>query len=202
MNKPATQILEPELDLLERVLLRDGRAWNDLLRRYRPMVYRCITKVTSRLGNHLCENDVDEIFSDFCFNLLRNDLRKLRAFDPDRNVRLSTWLGLLAINTAYDFLRRRSRRPLLDRMEQAPEPPSPAHGPLEQLLAKERMHRLADLLGDLSERDRCFVRLYYLQGQEADAVARKMNISVKTVYTKKHKISRRLGRLAEARLAA
>ena len=33
-------------DLLKCVLRNDARGWNELVRRYRPLIYRCITKVT------------------------------------------------------------------------------------------------------------------------------------------------------------
>src|SRR5262245_37133034 len=33
-------------ELLKCVLRNDARAWSELVRRYRPLIYRCITKVT------------------------------------------------------------------------------------------------------------------------------------------------------------
>ncbi|MFH2005142.1 MAG: sigma-70 family RNA polymerase sigma factor [bacterium] len=194
---------ESDFDLLSRVLDHQSDAWSELLRRYRALMFRCITKATSRVGAYLCQDDQDEIFCELCMNLLRDDMRKLRAYDPTRGVKLSTWLGLLAINTAYDHLRRRSRFPVLAPGEDpAPERPSDLPGPLDLLLSKERQSFLGDLVGHLSARDRDFVRLYFEKGLDAERVALTMNISVKTVYTKKHKISARLVRMAELQLAA
>jgi RNA polymerase sigma-70 factor (ECF subfamily) len=186
------------------VLDADPAAWTELLRRYRSLVYRCITKAISRSGAWLCEDDHDEVYCEFCLNLLRNDMKKLRAYDPERGVKLSSWLGLLAINTAYDCLRKRARYPLLAPDEQTrPEPAAEQPGPLEDLLVQERRQALARLVRGLSARDRDFVHLYYQRGLEADHVAAVMGISVKTVYTKKHKIRARLTALAaEDRLAA
>jgi DNA-directed RNA polymerase specialized sigma24 family protein len=39
-------------------------------------------------------------------------MHKVRAFDPERGNRFSSWMGLLAINASYDFLRTLKRRPL------------------------------------------------------------------------------------------
>ena len=36
--------------LLRRVLRSDERAWNELVRRYRSLIFRCITKVTSKFA--------------------------------------------------------------------------------------------------------------------------------------------------------
>ena len=189
---------ETDIALLGRVLDGENSAWQELLRRYRGLVYRCISKATGRVGAQLCEDDQDEIFAEFCMNLLRKDMKKLRAFDPDRGVKLSTWLGLLAINTAYDCLRKRSRYPLLASGDQpTAEPAGEQPSPLDDLLGKERRQTLGRLVAHLSARDRNFVHLYYGQGLEAENVADEMRISVKTVYTKKHKIRARLVQLAQ-----
>jgi len=195
---------ESDVRLLDRVLAGENSAWTELLRRYRALVFRCISKATGRVGAQLCEDDQDEIFAEFCMNLLRQDMKKLRAYDPDRGVKLSTWLGLLAINTAYDCLRKRARYPLLASGDQPPpEPAGDSPSPLDDLLGQERRQTLGRLVGHLSARDRDFVHLYFGQGLEAENVADEMRISVKTVYTKKHKIRARLVQLAEAeRIAA
>ena len=67
-----------------------------------------------------------------------NDMRKLRAYDPARGAKLGSWLGLLAINTAYDYLRQTSRRPLLDRIDGSPERAGDGPSALDDLLEKER----------------------------------------------------------------
>src|SRR5437868_11811632 len=105
--------------LLEQVLVKDRDAWNELVRRYRSLIFRCITKVAAKYDAVLSNEDANEIFGDMCFNVLRDNMRKLRAYDPARGAKLGSWLGLLSINTAYDYLRATSRRPMLDKMEKA-----------------------------------------------------------------------------------
>jgi RNA polymerase sigma-70 factor (ECF subfamily) len=183
--------------LLEAVLARDEDAWIELMRRYRALVFRCITKVAARYDAVLSNDDVNEIFGDMCFNLLRGDMRKLRLYDPARGAKLGSWLGLLAINTAYDYLRQTTRRPLLDRLENAPERPGESPSALDDLLEKERWRYLNHLLADFSARDRRFVELYYGHGLLAEEVAVAMGISVKTVYSKKNKLRTKLLALAE-----
>src|SRR6185503_1930173 len=97
---------------------------------------------------------VNEIFGDMCCGLLRDDLHKLRAYDPARGAKLGSWLGLLAINSAYDYLRQTSRRPLLDKLDRAPDRASDGPSALDRLLEKERWGYLNHLLADFSERDR------------------------------------------------
>jgi RNA polymerase sigma-70 factor (ECF subfamily) len=201
----ALKMMKPELDyrllsdgrLLQRVLDKDQVAWGELIRRFRGLVFRCINKVAGRYDAVLSSEDINEIFGDMCFNLLRDDMRKLRAYDPSRGAKLGSWLGLLAINTAYDYLRQTSRRPMLDRLDGAPERAGDAPSALDEILEKERWDYLKALLADFSERDRRFVELYYGAGLLPEQVAAAMGISVKTVYSKKNKLRSKLLALAE-----
>jgi RNA polymerase sigma-70 factor (ECF subfamily) len=195
---------KPELDyrvltddrLLHRVLRKDQVAWNELIRRFRGLVFRCITKVAAKYDAVLSNEDANEIFGDMCFNLLRDDMRKLRAYDPNRGAKLGSWLGLLAINTAYDYLRQTSRRPLLDRLDGTLDRAGDGPSALDAILEKERWGYLNALLADFSARDRRFVELYYVGGLLPEEVAAAMGISVKTVYSKKNKLRTKLLALA------
>jgi RNA polymerase sigma-70 factor (ECF subfamily) len=193
----ASYRLIPDGPLLEAVLAKDQVAWTELIRRYRALVFRCITKVAAKYDAVLSNEDANEIFGDMCFNLLRDDMRKLRAYDPARGAKLGSWLGLLAINTAYDYLRQTSRRPMLDRLDSAPERPGDGPNALDSLLEKERWGYLNHLLADFSAKDRRFVELYYGHGLLPEEVAAAMGISVKTVYSKKNKLRTKLLALAD-----
>jgi RNA polymerase sigma-70 factor (ECF subfamily) len=184
--------------LLEAVLGKDEVAWTELIRRYRALVFRCITKVAAKYDAVLSNEDANEIFGDMCFNLLRDNMRKLRAYDPARGAKLGSWLGLLAINTAYDYLRQTSRRPMLDRLDSAAERAGEGPNALDDLLEKERWGYLNGLLADFSAKDRRFVELYYGHGLLPEEVAIAMGISVKTVYSKKNKLRMKLLALARS----
>src|SRR5262245_45975912 len=182
--------------LLQAAMDRDERAWHELLRRYRPLIFRCILRVVKRYGALLSSEDVDEIFGDVCVSILHNDMHKLRAWDPDRGARLGSWLGLLAINVTHDHLRQLSRRPQIVRLEPPrdaeadpmADQPAPDPSALDRLLEKERRTILRRMLSGFSLRDRRFVELYYEAGLSPEEVAAQMGISVKTVYSKKNKV--------------
>ncbi len=204
MNDVRDLRLAPDQVILCAVLGRDEPAWHELLRRYRPLIFRCILRVCKRYGATVGNEDINEIFGDVCVNLLRDDMHKLRAYDPARGARLSSWLGLLAINAAHDFLRQSLRRPALVHLQPAdgqrsdPLSEQPAEGPsaLDRLIEEERRLLLDRLLSDFSTRDRHFVDLYFKSGLSPEEVAAEMGISVKTVYSKKNKVRMRLFQLA------
>jgi RNA polymerase sigma-70 factor, ECF subfamily len=64
--------------------------------------------------------------------------------------------------------------------------------PFEVTSELERAAIAQQTLADFSEKDRTFAALYFGEGMDPQDIADRMNISVKTVYSKKHKIQSRL----------
>lgn len=185
-------------ELLARLLDRNEVAWREFHRRYDRLVFKCIHKVTNRFHGVLCQDDLDDIYGQFLLNLTTRDMRRLRAFQPELGNKLGTWIGLLATNTAWDHLRRVSRRPYMSELSEADQLESDEESPIERMARAERWTLVNQALAEFSDKDQTFVQLYYVDGLDAETVAAEMNISVKTVYSKKHKIRSRL----EARLRA
>ena len=182
-------------ELLARVLRSEERGWRELVRRYKALIYRCVTKVTSKYAPNLSVADIDEVYAEVLMQLHRDDCHKLRLYDPARGTKLGSWIGMIAVNAAYDFLRGVARRPFLDQLDGALDPHQPCdRTPLDDLIDKERWDTFMGLLGEFSEKDRTFMVLYYARGMEAEEVAEEMRISLKTVYSKKHKIRAHLQR--------
>lgn len=181
-----------ETDLLSRMMLRDGTAWREFHRRYDRLIYRCIHKVTGRFPGSVTSEDVREIYAMFLLSLNKRDMHKLRSFDPERGNKLSSWVGMLATNCAWDYLRSVARQPQTTTLADAEQIGAIGESPYEDLLQKERWAVVNEVLRTFSSKDREFVRLYYMKGMEPEQIAEHMDISVKTVYSKKHKIRCRL----------
>jgi RNA polymerase sigma-70 factor (ECF subfamily) len=101
---------------------------------------------------------------------------------------------MLATNAAWDHLRRvarhsRSAKELVYKVEM-----KVGTDPLVALVAKETSEAIQQTLGQLSQKDQTLVQLLYVAGLPPEEIAVTMNISIKTVYTKKHKINTRLQR--------
>ncbi|MAQ13500.1 MAG: RNA polymerase subunit sigma [Sandaracinus sp.] len=188
-------------ELRGRMLLRDARAWREFHRRFDRLVYRCIHKVTGRFRRVVGEDDVQEIYAQFLLNLTARDMRKLRQFDPARGNKLGSWIGLLATNAAWDHLRSLSRRPQTTEIDAAHDLSCDDGDPYAAMADKERWELLNQALESFSKKDRTFVKLYFVEGLSPEEVAEVMDVSVKTVYSKKHKIRCRLEE-AVASLAA
>jgi RNA polymerase sigma-70 factor (ECF subfamily) len=158
--------------------------------------------VTSHFTSCIGPDEMMDIYAVFLSQLLANDMRKLRSFDPERGSRFGSWIGMLAINCAYDYLRALRREANLAPLSEAEDVFWDGLSPVDTLELKERARLVSDLLRDFSAKDREFMTLY-CEGLEAEEIADKMRISLKTVYSKKHKIQSRLEAMLEgSRMAA
>lgn len=181
-----------DVDLVHALIDNDPVAWRSFEARYAGLVQRCIGRVTRRFGSLVSADDLAEIYGQFVLSLLANDRKKLRSFDPSRGSRFSSWLGLLAINTAYDHLRSVRRRPRLEPLAETDDVRTDAPDPFDETLHREGRVRLGAVLSTFSERDQEFAELYFAAEMSPDEIADKLGISVKTVYSKRHKIQARL----------
>jgi len=185
-------LVEADRTLVSALMTGDRAAWRRFSQNYKRMLYACIGRVVRRYPGLIGDEDVDEIYALFCLNLLANDMHRLRCYDPGRTMRLGSWLGMLAVHTAYDYLRLMRRQPSGPSVDDLPQLRCSGPDPAEQFEQRCRVRRLAGLLDELSEKDRQFMLLYFGHGLSPQQVAAEMGISVKTVYTKKHKIRGRL----------
>jgi RNA polymerase sigma-70 factor (ECF subfamily) len=207
-NHPAAVLLQSttladDAKLVRALIADDPHAWREFNTRFSRLVLSTISRVTARFSGVVSQEDLREIYATFCMQLLANDKLKLRSFDPERGNKLSTWLGLLASHTAYDFLRGARREPRRAALSEAEDLCSSLPDPCESALMRERAGQVSQLLESFSDKDRAFIQLYFGEGLAPEIVADRLNISVKTVYSKKHKIQARLqALLAEAQLAA
>jgi RNA polymerase sigma-70 factor (ECF subfamily) len=184
--------------LIARLIKSQPLAWREFERRYDRLIDRCILKVTRRFSSVVSADDVREIASTLRLSLLANDMHKLRTFDPERGNRFSSWIGLLAINCAYDYLRSVRREPGKAALAEASDLAAETPDPFESVAQRQRASIAQQLLAGFSARDRAFAALYFGEGLEPNVIAARMKISVKTVYSKKHKIQARLEAMQRA----
>lgn len=183
--------------LLAGLIADDPQAWQAFNARYSRLIYRCITRVTTRFSSVVGQDDVREIFGTLCLSLLARDKHKLRSFEFGRGNKFGSWIGMLAVHATYDHLRSIKREPRRASALAAEQLVSSFPDPYEQLLLRQRAEIASSLLSHFSEKDQQFITLYYGESLEPERIAEQMGISIKTVYSKKHKIRSRLAMLLE-----
>lgn len=196
------ETFENDADLVQGMLANHPLAWRAFQQRFDRMIVRCITKVTRRFASIVSPDDVHEIYASLYVSLVASNMHKLRSFEPERGNRFSSWIGLLAINAAYDYLRSLKREPHKEVIDEAMELTCELPDPFEMVSELERATITQTTLEEFSEKDRQFAALYFGEGLDPQVIADRMNISVKTVYSKKHKIQSRLEHVLSRRIAA
>jgi RNA polymerase sigma-70 factor (ECF subfamily) len=188
----AAESLDADAVLLRGLLTDDPSAWRTFNTRYARLVYSCISRVMARFSGVTSGDDVREVYATLCVQLLANDKKKLRSFEANRGTKLGSWLGMLAVHAAYDHLRSVRRTPLHGSLVEAETLCGEEPSPFEQSLNRDRAAHVTRLMDSLSDKDKLFFKLYFADGLAPEAVADRMGISVKTVYSKKHKITAKL----------
>ncbi|WP_124726873.1 RNA polymerase sigma factor [Staphylospora marina] len=93
--------MQDEAVLVEKVLAGNREAFEPLVRKYAPRIYR----VVLRMVHH--SEDARDLTQEIFFQVYR----KLSSYQPDR--RFSTWLYQIAVNRCIDELRKRKGKRLV-----------------------------------------------------------------------------------------
>jgi RNA polymerase sigma-70 factor (ECF subfamily) len=181
-----------EHELLDGLIDGDAKAWSEFNRRYSRMLSACIGRVVHRFSRSVGSDAAKEVYSTLCLSLIAQDKRRLRSFERDRGTKLGTWLAMLAVHTAYDHLRSLRRRPAGIPIEKFADIAETAPLPEDLCAQQQRTEIVERILDKLTDKDRQFMLLHFGHGLAPEQVALEMGISVKTVYTKKHKLRGRL----------
>lgn len=188
-----------DLELLEQVLAGDALAWGSFYDRFRNLMVACISRVGLRSGVRLQSEDLMDVLSDTCMNMVAGDFRRLRLYRTDGGCSVSSWVGVIATSTAHDHLRRERRRRVETMLESDLEKVAPAvDGPDVELIDRQQRAFVDVALAGLSKRDRRFAELYFGEARSPEEIAEEMGVSVSTVYSKKAKIKTRLASMAKA----
>lgn len=182
------------------------RSWNDFHALYGLHIVSAIQRVRTRFPSLVSPDDVTEIHANLVFQLLKDDMRKLRMFDAPRGTRLEHWLSTVARNCAFDFLRQKRREPRLgwaaDETSRFDAIRDSSPDAFRIVAAKQETEMVREIVSGLSTRDQEFIALFYEQGLDPEETAQRLGVEVSTVYSKKHKIRARIEGLLEKRLAA
>jgi RNA polymerase sigma-70 factor (ECF subfamily) len=201
---PAGTLCEARGDseLVAAMIADEEEAWREFRARYDALVLRSITNVTRRFPTLVGPDDAHDIHASFYLSLVAQGRRKLRAFDAGRGAHLWSWVRVLAVHAAYDHLRSVRSEPSRGTLAEAARIGCDRPDPFEQVVESEQAAIASRVLEEFSKKDRTFAALYFEEELPPGEIASRMKISVKTVYTKKHKLRAKLVSVLDAGGAA
>jgi len=192
--------LSNDLALLTACISGSKEAWDAFVGRFSKLIFFAINK-TLRLHNYSLDQDVaDDLFNSVFVSLLDNDYKKLRQFEGRDGCSLTSWVRLITINRAIDFLRgckqhislddnSDHKQPLVDRL------PDRNTSFEEELDRADTSRALKKAIEELPESDRLFMKLFYEKELPPEEIALIMNVSVNTVYSKKNRVREKLQKI-------
>jgi RNA polymerase sigma-70 factor (ECF subfamily) len=160
---------EPEV-IVERCRRGEMAAWRELFGDHGPYLRRLL----GRIGVESA--DVDDALQDVFIVAHR------RIGDFDGRSRIRTWLTGIALRVASQGRRRAVAR-LGRRLVGAPTP-APVPTPEELTEISQGRPVLHDILASLGERKRAVFVLYEIEGLEGDEIARMLDCSINTVWSR------------------
>lgn len=196
----ATQMTD--LDLFGACVALDRAAQGEFTRRFRSDIGRWIRQTAWRRGRGLPAADVEDLAQDVFTRLLADDCRRIAQFDGRNGCQPRSWLRVVTQRLTLNHLRRRSN--WTTSLDDAPPVVDPGPDPVERMLARAdgcRRARLQAAVDALSPADRALLTMYLEQGLSAPDIARRLDIKVGAVYTRKCRLVNRLRRMV-AREAA
>ncbi len=168
-------------ELVGRLVRGDETAWESFVTQYRRLIFSAIHRVNERYGAGWDEIQMEELFSDALYKLLRHDARSLTAWEG--RCRLETWIYRIVRNVCIDRLRRVTRRGEVHEVDE--ERPDPARqesgekGRDEVIDLRLTLEQAIDEV--LDPREALAVRLIYFEGHTYRDVAEAIDMSVGAV---------------------
>jgi RNA polymerase sigma-70 factor, ECF subfamily len=178
---PASRVDEEDGELLRRIGLGDGAAFDALYRRYARPVYALALR---RLGDrYVAEEAVQETFASVW--------RSARSYRRERGA-ASAWLYAIARNAVVDRFRARPQ-PLPEPSDAVAAEPAPEER-AELGWVAWRVHRA---VAELPDRERQVVELAYWNGLSQSEVAQRLELPLGTVKTRTRSALARLAHILE-----
>ncbi|MCD4689970.1 RNA polymerase sigma factor [bacterium] len=168
-------------ELVARLVAGDERAWEEFMERYRRLIFGAIHRVNGRYGAGWDGIEMEELFSDAIFKLLRQNARALAAWEE--RCKFETWIYRIVRNVCIDRLRRATRRGEIREVdEERPDPARQERVGADQRAVADLRLTLDQAIDEVLEpREALAVRLIYFEGHTYRDVAAGLGMSVGAV---------------------
>jgi RNA polymerase sigma-70 factor (ECF subfamily) len=164
---------------LVQAAIKDGdqKAYAALMNNYRDSLYFMLLKMTNNA------NDAD----DLTIEAFGKAFKKLEQYTPD--YAFSTWLFKIASNNCIDFMRKKKKRTFSmnnttdgeDGQELATIIPSDTLDPEENVMKKEKVRMMREIVEKLKPHYRKLIELRYFKEYSYEEIAEELNLPLGTV---------------------
>jgi RNA polymerase sigma-70 factor, ECF subfamily len=190
LSSPTRALTRPptESDLIAKARLGDTSAFEEIVRSYLPRVMAVAQNLVGRSG------DAEDVAQEVFFKVHK----KLQDFREEAS--LYTWLYRVTVNTATDFLKRRSHRPL-GQVEEIDNVPVADSGdtPLSAISRTDLAREVREAIQEVPVPFRTVLVLREIEQLTYEEIAATMNCSIGTVESRLFRARARLKAILERR---
>jgi RNA polymerase sigma-70 factor (ECF subfamily) len=183
-------LVELDRRLLERLLAREPRAWQEFVDRFLGVVAHSVKQTAHLRSASLDSHEVEDLVADIFQLFVEDDHRLLRNFRGQAS--LATYVVVIARRRAVHFLakravqlHRRMQRPLEDILSVRERPVD---------FAVESKEEVRHLLSRLDGRDAALVRGLYLEEKSYRQLSDELQMPINSIGPTAKRILRRLRR--------
>jgi hypothetical protein len=138
VSAPTHAIVSPPFALdgppsLSAVLSGDEAAWRAFVAYYDPCLRSVVRHASEATTDPLPDDEIDDVLGDFWLNVVTQDKKMLRVFDPRRGSDLLTWLTFHVAHLVYQRLVERSDMPPTVSLRSARKVADPHNAPQPKL---------------------------------------------------------------------
>jgi RNA polymerase sigma-70 factor (ECF subfamily) len=179
--------------IVQALLAQQEGAWDYFVERFAGLVSGVVQRILAGCGVRPSGADVDDISENVFVMLLENDSALLRRYDPQH--RLAAYLSVIARTAAHRWLRRRRvKAHVPDEMWTEAFADEGRLTTSDETTQRELLAAVREEVQGLSERDRTVLELFYYQGQDYQAIAERLGVSVNSVGAALSRARARLGK--------
>ncbi|HMB64371.1 MAG TPA: sigma-70 family RNA polymerase sigma factor [Eudoraea sp.] len=180
----------PDQHIIDKVLSGHTRAFEEIIERYKHMVYTLALKVVKN------REDAEEVAQD----VFLKGYMALKTFKGD--AKFSTWLYKIAYNRSLDYVKKQKRTLVTSELNILKDHnPADLENALDNLEASERKVMIREALDALAPEDSVLVTLYYFEAMSLKEISKVTGIGANNAKVRLFRSRARLAELLKDKVA-
>ena len=178
-------------EMLNALFTGDEEAKKAFLKKCTKLIYSYVDKTLKFYKADFLYNEVEDIHNDIFLSLIDKNYKKLKSFKGKNDCSVASWIRVVTVNSTINRIKKdKSHIPIDDSSNSQEEPDV-------EFVKRESEKILKELKKELNTVDRLFFKLYFEKKRSPKEIAKILNITESTVYSKKSRIIGKLRKIAK-----
>ncbi len=190
----------PDHELFSRCILNeDAKAWDLFFRKYSSLLRSSINRTFRSYSFHYASEDAEDAFSSLFLSLIDNNFKKFKQFQGRNGCSLSTWLTVVAVRHAIDYMRKQKKlftTTTLEDADQIVDSADDGNRNVETVLMEQQISvALKKIIAGLTPQEGQLFDLLYQHCLAPEEAAKALGVSVSALYTRKHRLNEKIKKI-------